>query len=99
LPAGVIVAFESDRALAALPALLRDPADRAWLLTLLERLATDPRVWKDRPAPDQIEMLAHPNGPRCRGTEGPRPRAEPPWVAPQPGAPKRQRILKLKVKR
>ena len=48
----VIVAFEPERALEALPALLPDPADRARLLILLERLATDPRVWKDRPAPD-----------------------------------------------
>jgi hypothetical protein len=26
-------------------------------LTLLERLATDPRVWKDRPTPEQLAML------------------------------------------
>jgi len=53
----VIVAFESERALEALPALLRDAAERARLLTLLERLAIDPRVWKDRPAPEQLAML------------------------------------------
>ena len=53
----VIVAFEPERALEALPALLPDPADRVRLLTLLERLATDPRVWKDRPAPEQLAML------------------------------------------
>jgi hypothetical protein len=53
----VIVAFEPERALEALPALLPDPADRARLLALLERLATDPRVWKDRPAPEQLAML------------------------------------------
>ncbi|MGI8427094.1 MAG: hypothetical protein ACR2M4_10980, partial [Actinomycetota bacterium] len=53
----VIVAFEPERALEALPALLPDPADRARLLILLERLATDSRIWKDRPAPDQLAML------------------------------------------
>jgi len=53
----VIVAFEPERALETLPALLPDPDDRAQLLALLERLATDPRVWKDRPAPEQLAML------------------------------------------
>ncbi|MGH8582591.1 MAG: hypothetical protein ACREWG_07330, partial [Gammaproteobacteria bacterium] len=53
----VIVAFESERALETLAGLLPDATDRARLLTLLERLATDPRVWKDRPAPDQLAML------------------------------------------
>jgi pimeloyl-ACP methyl ester carboxylesterase len=53
----VIVAFEPERALETLAGLLSDPADRARLLTLLERLATDPRVWKDRPAPEQLTML------------------------------------------
>jgi hypothetical protein len=53
----VIVAFEPIRAVETLAGLLPDPADRARLLTLLERLATDPRVWKDRPTPEQLAML------------------------------------------
>jgi hypothetical protein len=53
----VIVAFEPVRAVETLAGLLPDPADRARLLNLLERLATDPRVWKDRPTPEQLTML------------------------------------------
>ena len=53
----VIVAFEPVRAVETLAGLLPDPADRARLLNLLERLATDPRVWKDRPAAEQLAML------------------------------------------
>ena len=53
----VIVAFEPVRAVETLAGLLPDPADRARLLNLLERLATDPRVWKDRPTSEQLTML------------------------------------------
>ncbi len=53
----VIVEFEPERSLETLPALLPDPADRARLLTLCERLAVDPRLWKERSAPEQLAML------------------------------------------
>jgi hypothetical protein len=84
----VIVAFEPIRAVETLAGLLPDPADRARLLTLLERLATDPRVWKDRPTPEQLAMLERIR--KVLGAEdlGPRqPGAEPLRVPRKPGAP------------
>ena len=84
----VIVAFEPERALETLAGLLPDPADRTRLLTLLERLATDPRVWKDRPAPDQLAMLERIRTVLGAGNQvSRRPRAEPAGVPRPPGAP------------
>jgi hypothetical protein len=93
----VIVAFEPERALEALPALLPDPPDRARLLILLERLATDPRIWKDQPAPEQLAMLE-----RIRTVLGAgEPRGPPVQSGAAPGSAtarraKRRRILKGK---
>ena len=91
----VIVAFEPERALETLPALLPDPDDRAQLLALLERLATDPRIWKDRPAPDQLAMLE-----RIRTVLGAgKPTVPPARSGPTQGtatATKRRRIVKGK---
>ncbi len=54
---GVIVEFEPERALETLPALVPDTADREQVLALCERLAADPRIWREQPAPEQLAML------------------------------------------
>jgi pimeloyl-ACP methyl ester carboxylesterase len=54
----LIVKYEPDLALETLPELLKDPADRERLLTLLERVVTDERVQKQRPTSEQLAMLA-----------------------------------------
>jgi pimeloyl-ACP methyl ester carboxylesterase len=67
----IIVKYEPDRALDTLPELVKDPADRERLLTLLERLLTDPRVQQQQPTAEQLAMLGRirralgaPGGPR-----------------------------------
>ncbi len=67
----IIVKYEPDRAIDTLPDLLREPADRERLLTLLERLLTDQRVQQQQPTAAQIAMLGRirralgvPGGPR-----------------------------------
>jgi len=54
----IIVRYEAERAVATLPALLSNPADRERLLTLLERLSDDPRVQALSHTPEQDAMLA-----------------------------------------
>jgi hypothetical protein len=54
----IIVRYEPEQALATLPKLLADPADRSRLLTLLERLLADPRVQALAHTPEQEAMLA-----------------------------------------
>jgi len=54
----IIVRYEPEQALATLPVLLADPADRSRLLTLLERLLADPRVEALGHTPEQEAMLA-----------------------------------------
>ncbi|MDX1375195.1 MAG: DUF3141 domain-containing protein [Burkholderiales bacterium] len=54
----IIVRYEPEQALATLPTLLADAADRDRLLTLLERLADDPRVESLGHTPEQDAMLA-----------------------------------------
>jgi hypothetical protein len=54
----IIATYATDQAIAALPALLRDRKDRQRLLTLLDRLESDPRVRHDGLTPDQQTMLA-----------------------------------------
>jgi len=53
----LIVKYEPDRAIDTLPELLKEPADRERLLTLLERLLTDPRVQQQQPTAAQVAML------------------------------------------
>ena len=53
----IIATFETEKALATLPALLPERKDRQRLLTLLERLESDPRVRHDGLTPEQQAML------------------------------------------
>ncbi|HEX5865725.1 MAG TPA: DUF3141 domain-containing protein, partial [Casimicrobiaceae bacterium] len=53
----IIATYEPDRAIATLPALLPQRKDRERLLTLLERLADDPRVRHEGLTPEQRTML------------------------------------------
>ncbi|HYQ38926.1 MAG TPA: DUF3141 domain-containing protein [Pseudomonas sp.] len=54
---GIIVHYEPEQAIASLPGLLADSADRERLLTLLGRLLQDPRVQQAEPTPEQLAML------------------------------------------
>jgi pimeloyl-ACP methyl ester carboxylesterase len=54
----IIVRYEPEQALATLPMLLADPADRGRLLALLERLLDDARVQALGGTPEQEAMLA-----------------------------------------
>ena len=54
----VIVRRDPEKALAALPELLAQAADRERLLTLLERLLADARVQGEGPSDEQIAILA-----------------------------------------
>jgi hypothetical protein len=65
----IIVDFEPEKAIETLPELLADPADRARLLELLERLHADKRVHAATTSPEQAAMLA-----RIRRVLGTRPR-------------------------
>ena len=65
----IIVNFEPESAVATLPLLLADAADRRRLLQLLERVLADKRVEAMTPSADQAAMLA-----RIRGLLGVRPR-------------------------
>jgi pimeloyl-ACP methyl ester carboxylesterase len=53
----IIATYETDKAIAALPALLPERKDRERLLTLLERLENDPRVRHDGLTAEQQAML------------------------------------------
>ncbi len=65
----IIVDYEPERAIETLPALLAQPADRARLLELLERLLEDLRAEGLAPTAEQLAMLT-----RIRGALGLRPR-------------------------
>ena len=54
----IIARYEPEQALATLPKLLADPADRERLLTLLDRVLADERVQNARPTAEQKEMVA-----------------------------------------
>jgi hypothetical protein len=67
----IIVRYEPEKALATLPKLLSDPADRTRLAAFLEKLLADPRMQPVKPTARQgeilaavREMLAAPIGPR-----------------------------------
>jgi len=53
----IIVRYEPEQALATLPVLLADHADRERLLTLLEKLMADERVQNAKPTAEQLAML------------------------------------------
>jgi pimeloyl-ACP methyl ester carboxylesterase len=53
----IIATYETEKAIAALPALLPERKDRERLLTLLERLENDVRVRHDGLTPEQRTML------------------------------------------
>lgn len=53
----IIARYEPDLALATLPTLLADPADRERMLTLLDKLKTDERVMQGDPTEEQLSML------------------------------------------
>jgi len=54
----IIATYETDKAIATLPALLPERKERERLLALLERLESDPRVRDDGLTPEQLTMLA-----------------------------------------
>jgi hypothetical protein len=54
----IIVRYEPDRAVETLPMLLHSDADRARLLELLHRVATDDRIQEQKPNDDQHAMLS-----------------------------------------
>lgn len=68
----IIVRYEPDQALATLPQLVADAADRQRLLTVLERIASDARVVRSNPTAEQVDMLA-----RIRAVLGAAPAARP----------------------
>jgi pimeloyl-ACP methyl ester carboxylesterase len=53
----IIVRYAPDEALATLPKLLQDDADRARLVTLVQRLLADERVQRAKPSTEQIAMI------------------------------------------
>ena len=53
----IIVRYAPDEALATLPALLADPADRARLVTLVRAVIHDERVQRAKPSAEQIAMI------------------------------------------
>jgi hypothetical protein len=66
----IIARYEPEQALGSLPQLLADPADRARLLTLLDKLMTDQRVQAAQPSAQQLDMLG-----RIRDVLSPHPEA------------------------
>jgi hypothetical protein len=53
----IITRYEPEQAVLSLPALLPDPAERARLLSLLDKLIADPRVQAVEPTAEQLAML------------------------------------------
>ena len=53
----IIVRYEPEAALATLPKLLADPADRQRLVTLVRKLLADERIQRVHPSPQQLSTL------------------------------------------
>jgi len=53
----IIVRYAPDEALATLPGLLRNAADRKRLVTLVQRLLADERVQRAKPSNEQLAMI------------------------------------------
>jgi pimeloyl-ACP methyl ester carboxylesterase len=53
----IIAIHAPERAIATLPLLLADAADRARFLALLERIVADRRIQESAPGPDQVAMF------------------------------------------
>jgi hypothetical protein len=53
----IVVRYEPERALATLPGLLADPADRQRLVTLVRRLLADERVQRAKPSAEQMAIV------------------------------------------
>ena len=53
----IVVRYEPEQALATLPKLLVDPADRQRLVTLVRKLLADARIRRAKPSPEQLSML------------------------------------------
>jgi len=53
----IIVRYEPEEALATLPVLLANPADRTRLITLVRRLLDDERLQQMKPSTEQVAML------------------------------------------
>ena len=53
----IIARYEPERALATLPKLLADPADRERLVTLVRKFLADERVHRAKPLPEQVAKL------------------------------------------
>jgi len=53
----IIIRYEPAKALETLPQLLRDPADRKRLLTLVDRVLSDKRIQLKGATPEQRTML------------------------------------------
>jgi pimeloyl-ACP methyl ester carboxylesterase len=53
----IIARYEPDRAIATLPVLLAEQADRDRILTLLDKLMADKRVQAQQPTPEQIAAV------------------------------------------
>ena len=53
----IVVRYEPDKALATLPNLLSDPADRERLVTLVRRLLGDERVQRAKPSAEQMAIV------------------------------------------
>jgi hypothetical protein len=83
----IIARYETEQAIASLPQLLADPADRARMLILLDKLMADPRVQAVQPTAQQLEMLG-----RIRSVLKPPPQQAQPQAAQQqrPGVERRQ---------
>jgi len=53
----IIVRYAPEEALSTLPQLLRDPSDRARLVTLAQRILADERVKSQKPSSEQVALL------------------------------------------
>ncbi|HWH69703.1 MAG TPA: DUF3141 domain-containing protein, partial [Candidatus Sulfotelmatobacter sp.] len=95
----IIVHYEPERAVQTLPRLLANPADRARLRTLLDRILADKRIWRMQPTLEQVAMAERlrkllAGKPRPRPGPGPA-RRRPAWAtraAHVPQAPRSRRL-------